>query len=212
MSVLDIDGNCPPDLGEELEDVIWSYLRPDDRMQRERIGMVRHPEHGEGRSEALALSSAAHRLAPRRGPRRRVRPVETGYAGRADGSCNALRSTTSACPTPSFEALAARGIDAPFPIQAMVIEDATEGRDTLAKSKTGSGKTLGFAIPIVEQLDPDSNEPSRGAGAGAHPRARDPGQGRLHRHRQGQAPQGEGRLRRHQREGAGQGRRTRRTS
>jgi superfamily II DNA/RNA helicase len=53
-------------------------------------------------------------------------------------------------------ALAARGIDEPFPIQAMVIEDATEGRDTLAKSKTGSGKTLGFAIPIVEQLDPAS--------------------------------------------------------
>ncbi len=55
-----------------------------------------------------------------------------------------------------IEELAARGIEAPFPIQAMVIEDATEGRDTLAKSKTGSGKTLGFAIPIVEQLDPDA--------------------------------------------------------
>jgi ATP-dependent RNA helicase DeaD/ATP-dependent RNA helicase RhlE len=55
-----------------------------------------------------------------------------------------------------IDELAARGIEAPFPIQAMVIEDATEGRDTLAKSKTGSGKTLGFAIPIVEQLDPDA--------------------------------------------------------
>jgi superfamily II DNA/RNA helicase len=54
------------------------------------------------------------------------------------------------------ETLAARGIEAPFPIQVMVIEDATAGRDTLAKSKTGSGKTLGFAIPIVEQLDPGS--------------------------------------------------------
>ncbi len=56
MSVLDIQGNCPPDLGEEIEDVMWSYLRPDDRMQRERIGIVRHPEHGGRRSEALALS------------------------------------------------------------------------------------------------------------------------------------------------------------
>ena len=52
------------------------------------------------------------------------------------------------------EALRARGITSPFPIQSMVLEDATAGRDTLAKSKTGSGKTLGFAIPIVEQLDP----------------------------------------------------------
>jgi ATP-dependent RNA helicase RhlE len=60
------------------------------------------------------------------------------------------------------EALRARGIDAPFPIQSMVLEDATSGRDTLAKSKTGSGKTLGFAIPIVERLDPKAN---------AHPEA-----------------------------------------
>jgi ATP-dependent RNA helicase DeaD/ATP-dependent RNA helicase RhlE len=51
-------------------------------------------------------------------------------------------------------ALAAKGIDRPFEIQAMVMEDARAGRDTLAKSKTGSGKTLGFAIPIVERLDP----------------------------------------------------------
>ena len=55
-----------------------------------------------------------------------------------------------------IETLAARGIMDPFPIQVMVIEDATSGRDTLAKSKTGSGKTLGFAIPIVEQLQPES--------------------------------------------------------
>jgi superfamily II DNA/RNA helicase len=56
---------------------------------------------------------------------------------------------------PVVQALEARGITAPFPIQAMVMEDATQGRDTLAKSKTGSGKTLGFAIPIVDQLQPD---------------------------------------------------------
>ncbi|HTG47203.1 MAG TPA: DEAD/DEAH box helicase [Actinomycetota bacterium] len=52
------------------------------------------------------------------------------------------------------DALGARGITTPFPIQAMVWEDARAGRDTLARSKTGSGKTLGFAVPIVERLDP----------------------------------------------------------
>ena len=54
---------------------------------------------------------------------------------------------------PVIAALQARGITEPFPIQAMVWEDARAGRDTLARSKTGSGKTLGFALPIVERLD-----------------------------------------------------------
>ena len=57
-----------------------------------------------------------------------------------------------------IDTLAKRGIHEPFPIQVMVIQDATSGRDTLAKSQTGSGKTLGFAIPIVEQLSPDDTK------------------------------------------------------
>ena len=56
LSVLDIDGDCPPDLGEEIEDVLWSYIHPDEGLNWERIGVVRHPERGEERSEALALS------------------------------------------------------------------------------------------------------------------------------------------------------------
>jgi ATP-dependent RNA helicase RhlE len=58
---------------------------------------------------------------------------------------------------PVVEALAAYGITTPFPIQAMVWDDVRAGRDTLARSKTGSGKTLGFAVPIVERLDPKSS-------------------------------------------------------
>jgi ATP-dependent RNA helicase RhlE len=49
------------------------------------------------------------------------------------------------------EALAARGIEAPFQIQALTIPEALRGGDVLAKSPTGSGKTLAFAIPIVER-------------------------------------------------------------
>jgi phosphoribulokinase len=56
MSVLDIDGNCPPEVGAELEEVLWSSLRPDVGLHRDRIGVVRHVELGERRSEALALS------------------------------------------------------------------------------------------------------------------------------------------------------------
>lgn len=59
VSTLEIDGNCPPELGSELEAVIWSYLHPDDRLQRDRIGIVRRPgdqRTGPRRSEALALA------------------------------------------------------------------------------------------------------------------------------------------------------------
>ena len=51
------------------------------------------------------------------------------------------------------ELLAARGIDAPFQIQSLVIPEALRGGDVLAKSPTGSGKTLAFAIPIVQRDD-----------------------------------------------------------
>src|SRR3954471_8315728 len=51
------------------------------------------------------------------------------------------------------DVLAARGIEHPFQIQALVIPEALQGGDVLAKSPTGSGKTLAFAIPIIERID-----------------------------------------------------------
>ena len=56
VSVLDIDGDCPAHLGAEIERVLWSALRPDHRLQRDRIGIVRTPGLPERRSEALALT------------------------------------------------------------------------------------------------------------------------------------------------------------
>ena len=47
------------------------------------------------------------------------------------------------------DALAAQGIEEPFPIQALTIADALEGRDVCGKAKTGSGKTLAFGLPIL---------------------------------------------------------------
>ena len=46
-----------------------------------------------------------------------------------------------------------RGINAPFPIQALTIPDALRGNDVCGKAKTGSGKTLAFGIPMVQNLD-----------------------------------------------------------
>ncbi|WP_460544188.1 DEAD/DEAH box helicase [Glycomyces halotolerans] len=49
-------------------------------------------------------------------------------------------------------ALAERGIDVPFPIQAATIPDAMAGRDVLGRAQTGSGKTLAFGLPALARL------------------------------------------------------------
>jgi superfamily II DNA/RNA helicase len=59
-----------------------------------------------------------------------------------------------------IDTLAGRGVTEPFKIQSLVLRDAIDGRDVLAKSQTGSGKTLGFAIPIVERILPGDRTPS----------------------------------------------------
>jgi superfamily II DNA/RNA helicase len=59
-----------------------------------------------------------------------------------------------------LRALAERDITQPFPIQTRVLPDALAGRDVLAKSPTGSGKTLSFAIPIVQRLDKRDPRPA----------------------------------------------------
>ena len=62
--------------------------------------------------------------------------------------------------TAVIDALANRDILVPFAIQSLVLPDAMEGHDVLAKSQTGSGKTLGFAIPIVERVKPEDAKPA----------------------------------------------------
>ncbi|MFL5919391.1 MAG: DEAD/DEAH box helicase [Gaiellaceae bacterium] len=58
------------------------------------------------------------------------------------------------------DALAARSIHEPFPIQERVLPDAFAGLDVLAKSPTGSGKTLAFALPIVARTASTDRRPS----------------------------------------------------
>jgi ATP-dependent RNA helicase RhlE len=60
----------------------------------------------------------------------------------------------------TVEALAAGGINQPFPIQALVVPAALSGSDVLAKSPTGSGKTLAFGVPIVERISPQVGAPA----------------------------------------------------
>ncbi|MFB9375548.1 DEAD/DEAH box helicase [Kineococcus gynurae] len=49
------------------------------------------------------------------------------------------------------EALAGAGIVAPFPIQSMTLPVALSGHDIIGQAKTGTGKTLGFGVPLLHR-------------------------------------------------------------
>ncbi|MYS27874.1 DEAD/DEAH box helicase, partial [Streptomyces sp. SID7804] len=50
------------------------------------------------------------------------------------------------------EALEAVGIITPFPIQEMTLPVALTGTDVIGQAKTGTGKTLGFGLPLLERV------------------------------------------------------------
>jgi len=50
------------------------------------------------------------------------------------------------------EALAEAGITHPFPIQAMTLPVAMSGHDIIGQAKTGTGKTLGFGVPLLHRV------------------------------------------------------------
>ncbi|MCH6162411.1 DEAD/DEAH box helicase [Streptomyces marispadix] len=50
------------------------------------------------------------------------------------------------------EALEAVGISTPFPIQEMTLPVALTGGDVIGQAKTGTGKTLGFGLPLLESV------------------------------------------------------------
>ncbi len=54
-------------------------------------------------------------------------------------------------------ALAERGYTEPTPIQARVIPEILAGRDILAGAQTGTGKTAGFTLPILQHLHAGSH-------------------------------------------------------
>lgn len=55
-------------------------------------------------------------------------------------------------------ALLEYGIGTPSPIQAEAIPYILEGRDVLAQSQTGTGKTLAYLLPLFQRIDPDKKE------------------------------------------------------
>lgn len=50
------------------------------------------------------------------------------------------------------KAVSAQGYDTPTPIQVKSIPPVLEGRDVLASAQTGTGKTAGFTLPLLQLL------------------------------------------------------------
>ncbi len=73
-----------------------------------------------------------------------------------DGSVTATLETKSfadfGVTDPIVDALAAQGITHPFPIQALTLPPALDRHDIIGQAKTGTGKTLGFGIPVLEDV------------------------------------------------------------
>ena len=83
---------------------------------------------------------------------------------------NAAVETADAAPVPELtvadfdvhpdivESLAEHGIVHPFPIQAMTLPVALGGHDIIGQAKTGTGKTLGFGVPILNRVVTPADE------------------------------------------------------
>jgi superfamily II DNA/RNA helicase len=128
--------------------------------QRQRA--PRRPYRGKPR---VSRPAAAVRPAP---------PSELDRALTAALAAPAPEPTTFAelgLPARLVSALATRGIEAPFAIQARALPDALAGRDVLGRAQTGSGKTLAFGLPMLTRL---ANQRAAGAeqAAGGPPRRR----------------------------------------
>ncbi|MFJ4219908.1 DEAD/DEAH box helicase [Curtobacterium luteum] len=63
-----------------------------------------------------------------------------------------IRFSDLGVPAPMVDVLAQQGKETAFPIQADTLPDSLRGKDVLGRGRTGSGKTIAFAIPLAARL------------------------------------------------------------
>jgi len=62
--------------------------------------------------------------------------------------------------------LLAAGIKSLFPVQTETVRRVLKGENVVVRSRTGSGKTIGFALPVIEMLERDGIELTTRRGRG----------------------------------------------
>ncbi len=63
-----------------------------------------------------------------------------------------MKFSSLALSQPILDAVQGEGYDTPSPVQEKAIPPILEGRDVMAAAQTGTGKTAGFTLPILERL------------------------------------------------------------
>jgi superfamily II DNA/RNA helicase len=91
-------------------------------------------------------------------------PAERSAVPETDETESDVTFASLGVPAPLVAVLAAEGIISPFPVQAATLPDALAGRDILGRAQTGSGKTLGFSLPLVTRLADGQTAPGRPRG------------------------------------------------
>lgn len=61
--------------------------------------------------------------------------------------------------TELLEALSNKGFEAPMPVQEQVMESSSREGDLVVQARTGSGKTLGFLLPLLNELPHEASSP-----------------------------------------------------
>ena len=137
---------------------------------------VEFAEQPSGANARLAAEQAAQaRTAPAaRAARPAGRTTEPVTAGSLFASATTVTADAAPLSDVSFaelgvpekliKPLAALGAVSPFPIQAATLPVSLSGRDVLGRGRTGSGKTIAFAVPLVTRLTGGRRTPLRPRG------------------------------------------------
>ena len=62
---------------------------------------------------------------------------------------------------PLLRAIRKKGYETPSPIQQKAIPPVLDGKDVLASAQTGTGKTAGFTLPLLQYLSDKPQQRNR---------------------------------------------------
>lgn len=124
-----------------------------DAPRRDRPAAFRPDRSAASRSDRNSAIARGRRPWPRR-DERRIAPQGLWAHAQQVHACDTTAASFADLGLGDniVRALAGLGAEHPFPIQAATIAPILAGRDVLGRGRTGSGKTIAFAAPLVESI------------------------------------------------------------